>query len=209
MIIHSGGILFLLTYLMTLAFLVALVVCATMLIAKKFRLAGRMFLASVAAIGVFFLATAATYAFWPQRIIKTGDSYCWDLFCMGIEKVETTLRAQEIEYKIDVRIFSDANTVKTGPDEAAVYLQDERGRRFALVNDSGAAVFNTRLDPKESKRTTLTFIVPSDAKAPLFLTGDAPLPEHIPLKWHFFKFFADLHFGYEKLSYKPTLLRVL
>ncbi len=209
MTIHSGGILFLLTYLMTFAFLISLVVCAAMLIAKKFRLAGRVLAVSLAAIGVFFLSTAAAYAFWPQRVINTGDSYCWDLFCMGVEKVDAAPRALETEYKVDVRIFSDANTVKTGPDEAVVYLQDERGRRFSLVNDAGAALFKAKLDPKESRRATLTFVVPSGTKAPLFLTGDAPLPENIPLQWHFFRFFADLHFGYEKLSWKPTLLRVL
>ena len=26
----------------------------------------------------------------PQRVIKLGDSYCWDLWCMGIDKVKAT-----------------------------------------------------------------------------------------------------------------------
>jgi len=53
---------------------------------------------------------------------------------MGIDKVNTTPRGQEIIYKIDVHFFSDANTVTTGSDDALIYLVDDRGRRFPLVD---------------------------------------------------------------------------
>ena len=67
---------------------------------------------------------------------------------------------------------------------------------------------NSRLDPRQSLSTSLTFVTPADATH-LFLTGDAPLPDHVPLEWSFFKIYADLHFGYEKLKHKPTVLQVL
>ena len=127
---------------------------------------------------------------------------------MGIDKVNATPRGQEMVYKIDVRFFSDANTVKTGIDDALIYLVDDRGRRFPLVDDPSVIPINTRLDPGQSLNTSLTFVTPNDA-GHLFLTGDAPLPYHIPLGWKFFRIYADLHFGYEKLSHKPTVLRVL
>ena len=127
---------------------------------------------------------------------------------MGIDKVNAVPRGQEIIYKIDVHFFSDANTVKTGTDDALVYLVDDRGRRFPLVDNPSVIPINTRLDPGQSLNTSLTFVVPTDA-AHLFLTGDAPLPDHIPLTWRFFKIYADLHFGYEKLKHKPTVLQVL
>jgi hypothetical protein len=107
-----------------------------------------------------------------------------------------------------VHFFSDANTVKTGSDDALVYLVDDRGRRFPLVDDPSVIPINTRLDPGQSINTSLTFVAPTDATH-LFLMGDAPLPDHIPLAWRFFKIYADLHFGYEKLKHKPTVLQVL
>jgi hypothetical protein len=127
---------------------------------------------------------------------------------MGIDKVSATPRGQEIVYKIDVHFFSDANTVKTGTDDALIYLVDDRGRRFPLVDDPSVIPINTPLDPGQSLNTSLTFAAPADATR-LFLTGDAQLPERIPLAWRFFKIYADLHFGYEKLKHKPTLLQVL
>lgn len=127
---------------------------------------------------------------------------------MGIEKVSTTSREQENEYKIDVRIFSDANTVKTSTDDASIYLLDDLGRRFPVVDDPAAIPYTTPLIPGQTIKITLTFVAPADA-GHLFLTGDAPLPDHIPVGWRVMTYFADLHFGYEKLSHKPTLLRVL
>ena len=208
MVIHSGSLLLLFAYLLTLATLIGLLVSVGMLVARKFRMAAKVAGVSVAALA-FYLA-AATVILWvsPQNVIKLGDSYCWDLWCMGIDKVNAIPRGQEIVYKIDVHFFSDANTVKTGTDEAIIYLVDDRGRRFPLVDDPSVIPINTRLDPGQSLNTSLTFVTPSDAEH-LFLTGDAPLPDHLPLTWRFFKIYADLHIGYEKLAHKPTVLRVL
>ena len=206
MVIHSGSLLLLFAYLVTLATVIGLIVSIGLLAAKKFRRAAKTAVASVAALALYVGAATAISWVSPQRVIKIGDSYCWDLWCLGIDKVNAAPRSQEIVYKIDVHFFSDANTVKTGIDEAIIYLVDDRGRRFPLGDDP--SVINTRLEPRQSLNTSLTFVAPSDAEH-LFLTGDAPLPDHIPLAWRFFNIYADLHFGYEKLSHKPTVLRVL
>ena len=104
-----------------------------------------------------------------------------------------------VVYTIEVHFFSDANTVKTGTDDALVYLVDDRGRRFPLVDDPSVVPINTRLGPGQSLNTSLTVVTPIDV-AHLFLTGDAPLPDRIPVAWRFFKIYADLRFGYEKLA---------
>jgi hypothetical protein len=208
MVIHSGSLLLLFAYLVTLITAIGFFVSVAMLVAGRFRTATKVAVASVAALAFYFLADTTISWVSPQMVIKLGDSYCWDLWCMGIDKVNASRRGQEMVYKIDVRFFSDANTVKTGTDDASVYLVDDRGHRFPLVYDPAVIPINTRLDPGQSLSTSLTFITPTDA-AHLFLTGDAPLPDHIPLSWKFLRIYADLHFGYEKLSHKPTVLRVL
>jgi len=208
MVIHSGSLLFLLAYLVTLVTAIGLVIAVGILIARKFRTAAKVAAASVTVLVFYFVAATTIWWVSPERVIKLGDSYCWDLWCMGIDKVNAIPRGQETIYKIDVHFFSDANTVKTGTDDALVYLVDDRGRRFPLVDDPSVIPINTRLDPGQSLNTSLTFVAPTDATH-LFLTGDAPLPDHIPLPWRFFKIYADLHFGYEKLKHKPTVLQVL
>ena len=126
---------------------------------------------------------------------------------MGVRQVSVSADGAQKTYKVDVRIFSDAsNTQRLG--EAVVLLEDERGRRFRMVDGPGVASPSSPLAPHQSMDTTLTFVVPADVKR-LFLTGDAPLPDPVPFSWRVASIFADLHIGYEKLLHKPTLLRVL
>lgn len=208
MVLHSGSSLLGFAYLVTLATAIGLVISLGMLVARRFRTAVKVAAASVAALAFYFVVATTIWWVAPERVVKLGDSYCWDLWCMGIDKVNATPRGQQIIYRIDVHFFSDANTVKTGTDDALVYLVDERGRRFPLVDDPSVTPINTRLDPGQSLNTSLTFVAPTDSTH-LFLTGDAPLPDRVPLAWRFFKIYADLHFGYEKLKHKPTVLQVL
>ena len=208
MVLHSGGALLGFAYLATLITAIGLVISVGILLAGKFRTAAKAAAASVSVLAFYFVAATTIWWVSPERVIKLGDSYCWDLWCMGIDEVNTTPRGQEIIYKIDVHFFSDANTVTTGSDDALIYLVDDRGRRFPLVDDPSVIPINSRLDPRQSLSTSLTFVTPTDATH-LFLTGDAPLPDHVPLEWRFFKIYADLHFGYEKLKHKTTVLQVL
>jgi len=208
MVIHSGSALLDLAYLVTLVTAIGLLVSLGMLAARKFRTAAKVAAASAAALGLYLVAGVVIGWMSPQTVVTRGDSYCWDLWCMGIQRVQTTARGAEMVYTIDVRFFSDANSVKTGMDEARLFLVDDRGRRFSLVEDRSVIPINTRLDPGQSLETSLTFVTPDDATH-LFLTGDAPVPGHLPVAWRFLALYMDLHIGYEKLAHKPTLLRVI
>jgi len=98
-----------------------------------------------------------------------------------------------------VRIFSDANAVKTSANGFSLFLVDERGRRFPLVNDPSATPFDITLDAGQSEKTSLTFVTAADAQQ-LFLTVDEPVPFAL----------ARLCFACDvSLLHKPTILRVL
>jgi hypothetical protein len=68
--------------------------------------------------------------------VNNGDSYCADIWCIGIDKVTAIPRGGETIYKLAVHIFSDANRVATNAKGASLYLFDEKGRRFPLVYDA-------------------------------------------------------------------------
>ena len=208
MVIHSGSIFSLLAFPVTLASVIGLFAFLVLLVTRRFRMAAKVLAVSVGGWAAYVGSVTAISLLAPQRIIDIGNSYCWDNWCMGIEKVNTAPRGQEIVYSVDVRIFDADERVKTSIKGASVYLMDERGRRFPLVRDPSVIPFDTPLDPAQSLRTTMTFAAAADASH-LSLTGDAPLPDPIPWWWRCFGVFADLHFGYESLSHKPTLLRVL
>ena len=90
MIIRSGSPLLLLAYLVALGVAMALLASVVLLMARKYRPAWKVFLASLAAVGLYVVAATAVSLLAPSRVINVGDSYCWDLWCMGIEKVSSS-----------------------------------------------------------------------------------------------------------------------
>jgi len=195
----------LLTLLVLLGGFVGLSTCVILLLSRKFRAAAKVLVASVSAVGLYVVAVLVFTMLTPQRIINIGDSYCMDIWCIGIERVNTEPRGNEILYKLDVRIFSDANTVKTSAKGAVLYLLDERGRRFELINDPSVISFDVPLEPKQSIHTTLTFAVAADVQH-LFL----------PCSYHHIgdetsvPFWVKLYFGSDaNYAHKRTMLRVL
>jgi hypothetical protein len=177
---------------------IALVACE-LFASRKFRRAAKALLAGVALIGIYTLAVVAVSLLSPQRVVNRGDSYCADLWCIGIDGVDRKPLGQANVYEVAVHIFSDANHVATGARGASLYLLDERGRRFPLVKDPAATPFDMILEPGQSMHTSLTFVTAADARR-LFLTGDY---KGTPC-W------TKLYFGADNsLWHKRTLLRVL
>ena len=85
-----------------------------------------------------------------------------------------------------------------------MYLVDERGRRFQLIDDPSAIPFDTPLNPRESIDTKLTFAVAADAQH-LFL----PTSYHHIGDESSVPFFVKLYFGGEaNYLHKRTMLRV-
>lgn len=195
----------LLTLLILFGTIVSLLVSMVLLVSGRFRTAAKVFLGTLGGVSAYVVVVLLVALLTPQKIINIGDSYCMDIWCIAVEKVTTTPRERDTLYKVDVRIFSDANTVKTSAKGAAVYLVDDRGRRFEIVNDPTVIPFDVPLDPKQSIHTTLTFAVASDAQQ-LF----------IPTSYHHVgdegavPFWAKLYFGGDaNYQHKRTLLRVL
>jgi len=80
-------------------------------------------------------------------------------------------KAPETIYKLDVHLFSDANTVKVSFGNVFLVLVDERGRRYPMIQSVDvppAPSYDMYLDPGQSIKTNLTYAVASDAKQ-LFL----------------------------------------
>jgi len=200
MVIHSDSNLgAVLGFMIVFASFTAVSISAVLCLSGRSRRALITFLASAAMIGTYTLAVIAASLLSPGKIVNIGDSYCEDLWCIGVTGVSHQPLGRETLYKLDVRIFSDANRVPTSAKGASLYLMDEHGRRFPLVDDRAAVPYYVTLNPGQSIRTSLTFVAAADARQ-LFLTGDAGPPP----------FWGKLYFGSDdSLLHKRTLLRVL
>jgi hypothetical protein len=198
MVIHSdsfAGVM--LPFVVALAVVVLDLTSAGMLAFGKFRVMAKILRALAGLVAVYVLALIGVSILTPQKIGSAGQAYCVDIWCIGIEKVSPMTSSNEITYKVDVRIFSDANTVKTSGKGFSLFLVDERGRRYPMLKDSSVIPFDLSLDPGQSVNTSLTFVTRPDARE-LFLTVDSPI------FWA-----ARLCFADGSLLHKPTLLRVL
>ena len=206
MIVHSDsfiGVMFLL--LVMFGTCASILASAVLLLALKFRLAFRVLAYTAVTLSVFFVLQITLLTLTPQTVVKRGDSFCADIWCIGVTNVTAAPRQQDTLYKADVHIFSDAGRGGKIHGKAILFLVDERGRRFPLIPDPSVTPFNRELDPQEGIDTTLTFAAPSDARQ-LYLTSE-------PTERHSFVvrvFTGDLLAENLPFIHKPAaLLRVL
>ena len=114
MVIHSdsfAGVM--LPFVVALAVVVLVLTSAGMLAFGKFRRGAKALLASAGLVAVYVVFVMAVSLLTPQTIGSAGQAYCMDIWCIGIEKVSPIPARNQITYKVDVRIFSDADTIKT------------------------------------------------------------------------------------------------
>jgi hypothetical protein len=197
MIVHSdavGSMVFF--FIMVISALTLIVVLMT-LAGREFRLAGKILGWWSACFVAYTALTIAVSLLLPQKVVNPGQSYCVDSWCIGVQRVTKTALGQDVAYKADVRIFSDAGRGNISAKGASLYLVDERGRRFPLVPDPSVTPFDVELNPGQSVDTALTFRVAADAQN-LFLRGDGDL-------WITYFFIGDD----SALLHRPTLIRVL
>jgi hypothetical protein len=138
----------------------------------------------------------------PQTIVNIGDSYCWDLWCVGVRNVTATAQDKNILYTAEASLFVDSTTAElplTGQPSQFFSVTDERGRRFPILRYAPLGDAKTSVKPGETAKFSLTFYAPADARN-LYLTGDtsgAP-------PWVRLYFGSDLN-----PFHKRTLLRVV
>jgi hypothetical protein len=180
-------------------FLVILVlgIVAFMMVARVPR-AGRIF-AGIA--GTYLAAVLLASLLTPRTIVSIGDSYCWDLWCLGIQKIDIAPQGQMVLYTAEVSLSTDSTNVQTLRADAGgkqfFYVTDELGRRFPIQSAS-LPVADITVQPGESVKSSLTFVAPANARS-LYLTGDVAAPPWVALY-----FGSDLN-----PFHRRTLLRVV
>ncbi len=201
MVVHSDSQLgFFIGFAVVAGAFAALIPAVGFLLSGNSRTAAKITLGAVGTVLAYVVTVIAVSLLSPQTIVNIGDSYCADIWCIGIDRVSPEHRGAETVYRVDVHIFSDANRVKTSAQGYSLYVFDEKGRRFPLIKDPSAVPFDSVLDPRQSMNTTLTFRAAADSQH-LFLWGESSTPP---------PFWLKLYLGSDTgLFHRPTLLRVL
>jgi hypothetical protein len=150
MIVHSDAIGSIVFFFVMVISALTLVVALMCLPGREFRLAGKIFRWWSACFVAYTALTISVSLLLPQKVVNPGQSYCVDSWCIGVQRVTKTALGQDVAYKADVRIFSDAGRGNISAKGASLYLVDERGRRFPLIPDPSVTPFDVELNPGQS-----------------------------------------------------------
>ena len=121
---------------------------------------------------VYVIVSAGVSYFKPQRVIEQGQDWCFDDWCIAVERVTRTPASERghTVYTTDVRVFNAARSPE-GAKGFWVYLRDNDDRRYAPSPGSWIDVVSARVGPHEFARTSIAFIVPDDVGTLGFVTG--------------------------------------
>ena len=161
--------------------------------------AGRVF----AIIIVPYLAALALVSLLtPRTVVNVGDSYCYDLWCLGVNQVTATPSGQNILYTADVRIFVDSTHAHQLPAEEAklfFYVLDDKGRRYPLLREASFVDADVTVQPGESVKSSFAFRAPRNERKLYLMANDGGLPP-----WVYMYFGSDI-----SLFHRRALLRIL
>ena len=121
--------------------------------------------------GIYLATSIAFGAFAPQRLIRLGDPWCFDDWCLSVNRVDRVLNATLVDYSIGLRIFSRAGRVTQRAKGAWIYLIDDQGQRFSPVVNSSDVPLDVLLQPGESVSADRIFKVPANARILGLITG--------------------------------------
>jgi hypothetical protein len=107
----------------------------------------------------------------PRHTMRVGELWCFDHWCLAVEKVDTAPVNSETAYDIKLRIHNSSRRVVQWAPNAWIYLIDDRGRRYPPVDDPAAVRLDVRLQPLQTVTTSRAFHVPAGVQDLGLITG--------------------------------------
>jgi len=135
--------------------------------AKARAILQRLGIATIAYLALVLIVAATT----PQKVLKVGDPWCFDDWCLSVRSVTQMPGPSGATYTISLRIFSDAKRVTQRAKGAWIYLIDQRGTRYAPLANLSDTPLDVLLEPGESVETSRTFMVPNGITGLGLVTG--------------------------------------
>ncbi|HXM40259.1 MAG TPA: hypothetical protein VN924_03355 [Bryobacteraceae bacterium] len=161
--------------------------------ARALAILRRLGICAAAYLGIVAIASV----FWPRTVLLVGEPQCFDDWCITVENASRRPAGGSIAYTVALRLSSSARRISQRENNVAVYMTDNRGRRYDPAPRHPEFPFNIQLGPQESLTATRIFALPADAHEPvLVVTHEGGFP----IGWFIV--------GYETWFRKPTIVRL-
>jgi hypothetical protein len=170
--------------------------------ARNYHEARRASRVSATIIVPYLAALALVSMLTPRTVVNIGDSYCYDLWCLGVNQVNATPTGQNILYTAAVSIFVDSTHAHRLPAEQAahlLYVLDDQGRRYPLLPQASFVDADVTVQPGESVKSSFAFRAPRNARNLYVVANEGGLPP-----WVYMYFGSDI-----SLFHRRAMLRIL
>jgi hypothetical protein len=115
-----------------------------------------------------YLGVSAAVAYVaPQRVISSGEPWCFDDWCLTVQNTQRT----GTNYSVNLLISSRAKRVTQRANGAWIYLRDENDTHYEPVPDSAEVPLDVLLQPGESVAAKRSFQVPANVRKLGLVTG--------------------------------------
>lgn len=122
--------------------------------------------------GVYLGISLAVAFFAPQRVIATGEPWCFDDWCLTVENGQRT----DGTYTVNMLISSRAKRVTQRANGAWIYLRDENDIHYEPAPDPAEGPLDVLLKPGESVAAKREFKVPTNVHQLGLVTGHGSEP---------------------------------
>ncbi len=164
---------------------------------RRFDRARRILLRLLLCAAAYMAIVIAVSLILPRRVVQANDPQCFDDWCVSVAGFKRATEDTRVAYSVDLRLSSRARRISQRENNLAVYLTDDRGRRYDPEADASSTPFNVLLGPLESVMVSRRFLAPSDA------TGMGIVITHqggFPIGWFII--------GYDTWFRKPAIMRL-
>lgn len=126
----------------------------------------------LACTALYLAASVAVAYLAPQRVIATGQPWCFDDWCLTVEKVKHA----DTSYTVDLLISSEAKRVTQRAKGAWIYLRDENDTHYHPTSNPSDVPLDVLLRPGESVAAQRSFTVPANIRDLGLVTGHGGPP---------------------------------
>jgi hypothetical protein len=152
------------------------VTAATLTVRGRSRSASRVLGVLAASLAIYFAICCLSTVLTPRRVLTIGDPQCFDDWCIELSGATKTTAGSLVTYQTSIRIFSRAQRVAQRENGGVLYLEDDRGVRYAELPNSSDTPTNVLLQAGESVTLTRSFQLPATAHVAGFVFTHSGFP---------------------------------
>jgi hypothetical protein len=166
----------LLFILILLSSVIALVTAAIQAVRGRSRNALRVLGVLAASLAVYFTICCLSTVLTPRRVLNIGEPQCFDDWCIELSGATKTAAGSTVTYQTSIRIFSRARRVAQRENGAVLFLEDDRGVRYAELPNPSDTPTNVLLQAGDSVTVTRSFQLPATAHVAGFVFTHSGFP---------------------------------